>query len=172
MDDNANNVHLELYKILNERVQKEIEEMYDVHRIHFLAVTALITISGFWYENPWLSLICGLAGVWICIVWWKAADSQERWKLWWTTELAKIETKLPDVCIWRKLIFNEQMNNLALMAELKKPERVDDPPPFMKSVDVLLRFRPVIFGAICLIAVSYGAFNLGAFNLIVQWGFW
>lgn len=64
MEDNINNVDLELYKILNERVQKEIEEMYDVHRLHFLTVTALITVAGFGYDNPWLNIICGLAGIW------------------------------------------------------------------------------------------------------------
>jgi len=155
------NINLELYKILNERVQKEIEEMYDLHRMYFLTVTALITIAGFAYENGWLVFICGLAGIWICFVWWKAAYAQERWKLWWTIELAKIETNLPDdVCIWRRLIFNEheQINNERLMKDLMKPEHIIDPPPLMKSVDALLRFRPVVFGTICLIAILYGLY--------------
>jgi len=64
----GNNNHLEPCKILNERVQNEIDEMYDVHRIHFLSVTALIPV-------------CGFAGVWICIIWWSAANAQEKWKL-------------------------------------------------------------------------------------------
>ena len=153
-------VDLELYRILNVRVQKEIDELYGVHRLHFLTVTALITIAGFGYEKGWLNLICGLAGTWISIVWWRASYAQECWKLWWTVELAKIETKLPDVCIWRKLIFNEEMNNQELMELLKKPPQVTDPPPLMRSVDALLRLRPLVFGVICLIAVFYGAYVL------------
>ena len=45
------NINLELYKILNEHVQKEIEKMYDLHRMYFLTITTLITIAGFAYEN-------------------------------------------------------------------------------------------------------------------------
>ena len=155
-----NNSYLELYKILNERVQKEIDEMYDVHRMHFLSVTALITICGFAYQNAWLNLICGLAGLWICIIWWGAAYAQEKWKLWWTQELAKVENKLQSVCIWKKLIFNECSDNDDLMKHLRMPEVIEDPPPYMKSVDALLRYRPVIFGAICMLAMAYGAYGI------------
>ena len=157
MDDKY---HLELYKILNDRVQKEIDEMYEVHRLHFLSVTALITICGFAYQNAWLNLLCGLAGLIICIIWWATASAQERWKLWWTQELAKIENQLPDLCIWKKLIFNESSSNTRLMEELQRPNEIVDPPPHMKSTDALLRYRPVIFGAICMLAMGYGVYGV------------
>lgn len=149
--------YFELYKVLNDRVQKEIEEMYDVHRLHFVSVTALITVCGFGYRNPWLNLICGLAGLIVCAIWWGAASAQEHWKLWWTTELARIENKLADVCIWRKLIYNERADDSRLMQELRMPKQVLDPPPRMRTVDALLRYRPVIFAILCALAVTYGA---------------
>lgn len=162
------NLNIEIYKILNERVQKEIDEMYDVHRLHFVSVTALITICGFAYQNAWLNLICGLAGLMICIIWWSAAYAQERWKLWWTQELAKIENNLPGLCIWKKLIFNESAVNTQLMEDLGKPEKIIDPPPYMKSVDSLLRYRPVIFGAICMLAIVYGGYGIVTGSTIVE----
>ena len=152
--------HLEIYKVFNARVQHEIDEMYSVHRLHFLSVTALITICGFAYQNAWLNIICGLAGIWICIIWWFAASAQEKWKLWWTQELAKVENELPDICIWKKVIFSDCLDDDLLMNQLSKPNHIDHPPPSMKSVDSLLRLRPIIFGIICMLAVVYGTYGV------------
>lgn len=151
---------LEIYKIMNDRVQKEIEEMYDVHRLHMVSVTALITICGFAYQNAWLNFICGTASVFICIIWWMAAEAQEKWKLWWTEQLAIVEHELKGVSIWKKLIFNESSNNQKLMEQLEKPKVLEHQPPRIRSVDFLLRYRPVIFGFISFLAICYGAHGM------------
>ena len=46
------------------------------------------------------------------------------------------------------------------MKALGRPEEIIDPPPYMKSVDALLRFRPVIFGIICALAIAYGLYGI------------
>ncbi len=145
---------------MNDRVQNEINEMYDIHKLHMISVTALITISGFSHENAWLSLVCGAASIVICFIWWTAAQAQEKWKLWWTEQLALVEHELDDVCIWKKLIFNESATNTNLINRLDKPEKVVDSPPDMQSVDSLLRFRPLIFGLISTLILLYGLYGV------------
>lgn len=76
------------------------------------------------------------------------------------SNLPKLKQKLPDACVWRKLIFNEEANNKELMEKLNMPKNISDAPPQMGSVDALLRLRPLVFGAIYLIAFSYGMYNL------------
>ncbi len=157
MDKSTN---LEIYKLMNERVQSEINEMYDVHKLHMISVTALITVSGFANDNSWLNLVCGAASIVICFIWWTAAQAQEKWKLWWTEQLALVEHELHDVCIWKKLIFNESADNTNLIERLEKPATVVDPPPDMHSVDSLLRYRPLVFGLISIVILFYGLYGV------------
>ena len=147
----------DLYKLLNERVQKEIDELYQIQTTHTTAVAALLAACGFAKENYFVLLACGIAGAIVCLTWWLGYKGQEEWKLWWTTELAKVECRLEDVCIWRKVIFLERKDDDDLMKLLGKPMTVEDTPPRMKVVDAFARFRPILFGVVFIAIASYGA---------------
>lgn len=142
-----NNINdIETYKLLWDRIDKEIEELYKIHNMYLIVAGALLAISASNLNNKFVHLTLGLLGVIIAISWFLAVTSQEKWKDWWMKELAALEKDLDLNPIWKRVIF-------------KKPDYLR-PAPKITSVSNPYYYLFCLFGFISLCSFIYGIFLL------------
>ena len=108
MSDNKNEDILKLtYQLLSERITKEIEELYIIHKIFLIISAAILAGITTNFGNKVLHIICGVIGIFIASYWRQSVVAQERWRNWWMEEIATVENKLmnEDImqpCSWQK----------------------------------------------------------------------
>lgn len=166
MDPNDNEqgnqtADLEAYRQLSLQARHENEEKYWIHRLFFLGCGALIMAIGIAPDNGAFLILAGLLGSVVTISWRLSIRAQERWKDWFTAELAITERRLFRDGPWQKIVYRHVWDGDAdgsLLGTLGIPEQsqVRNPAPSMDSVDNVLHALCYVLLAVYLSVAAYG----------------
>ena len=102
MEGSVNNTELELYKILNNRLGLEIEEIYKIHHLFLLIATALIVLISANLGEPRLHIVIGMVGFFLALAWSRSVEAQKAWKDYWVEQVVSVETSL-NIDAWQKI---------------------------------------------------------------------
>lgn len=154
---------LEIYKILNDRVNHEIDELYTIHRVFLVIAGALIALTALKFGDGMLHLVAGLAGIVIAYFWYKCGTAQEKWKRWWIEETANVEDEIDSFSIWRKIVEDtSQTNNQDAKPKAESMNNnIKHPPPQVASVSSPMHVMPIIFGL-----ASFASFIFGLISAL------
>jgi len=141
---------LEVYKILNDRINNETNELYAVNNLFVLIMTALFIFVSTKLDEPTILLIFGVVGMLICYAWRESVKYQRKWKLWCIEEAVIIEKNIDGIEIWEKTDPEHECQKRKC-----RNDSLHCPPERGKS-SAFMRKLYWIFGAISLASTIYG----------------
>lgn len=152
---------LEIYKILNERVNHEIDELYTIHRVFLVIAGAFIALTAAMFGNGILHVIAGFTGIVIAYFWYTCSTAQEKWKRWWIEEAAKVEDEIKDFRIWREVTGDmSQTNNQDPKPKTESANNIKHPPPQVAAVSSPMHAMPIVFGLASLASFIFGLISV------------
>lgn len=147
---------LEIYKILNDRMNNEINELYTIHKVFLIIAGALVALTGAMFGDSRLHIVTGLAGISIACLWYISSRAQEKWKDWWTKKTATVEDEIPSVGVWRCIADTINKKETSAKPKGQSKNNIECQPPSVTSTSFPMRVMAVIFGLASLASFAFG----------------